>query len=108
MFRSQAAQRGDGKGDLQLLSLPPGLLVVDAFRSMSQLAEVDFAEPNWIYQHQAVSNDTYATNGSLWGMASASAQGGVAGNTHGSGASTAWQNNKTDCGGVYIGIIDEG
>lgn len=93
-----AAQRRDGKGDLQLLSLPPGLLVADAFRSMSQLADVDFAEPNWIYQHQATSNDTYVTNGSLWGMA-----GGF-----GSGAVTAWANNKTDCGGVYIGIIDEG
>ncbi len=103
-----AAQRGDGKGDLQLLSLPPGLAVADAFRSMSQLAEVDFAEPNWIYQHQAVSNDTYATNGSLWGMASSSAQGGVAANQFGSGASTAWANNKQNCSGVYIGIIDEG
>ena len=42
-----AAQRRDGKGDLHLLSLPPGLLVADAFRAMSQLADVDFAEPNW-------------------------------------------------------------
>ena len=84
-----AAQRRDGKGDLHLLSLPPGLLVADAFRAMSQLADVDFAEPNWIYQHQATSNDTYATNGSLWGMASSTAQGGVAANQFGSGASTA-------------------
>jgi subtilisin family serine protease len=103
-----AAQRRDGKGDLHLLSLPPGLLVVDAFRSMSQLADVDFAEPNWIYQHQATSNDPYATNGSLWGMASSTATGGVAANQFGSGASTAWANNRQNCSGVYIGIIDEG
>ncbi len=93
-----AAQRRDGKGDLHLLSLPPGLLVADAFRAMSQLADVDFAEPNWIYQHQATANDTYVTNGSLWGMTG----------TFGSGASTAWANNKQNCTGVVIGIIDEG
>ena len=103
-----ASQRRDGKGDLHLLSLPPGLLVADAFRSMSQLAEVDFAEPNWIYQHQATSNDLYATNGSLWGMASSGAQAGVPANQFGSGASTAWAANKTNCSNVYIGIIDEG
>jgi hypothetical protein len=28
----------------------------------------EYAEPNWIYNHFAVSNDTYYTNGSLWGM----------------------------------------
>jgi subtilisin family serine protease len=103
-----AAQRRDGQGDLYLLSLPPGLQVPDAFRAMSQLAEVDFAEPNWLYQHQAVSNDIYATNGSLWGMASAVAQAGVPANAFGSGASTAWDQNKTDCSSVYIGVIDEG
>jgi subtilisin family serine protease len=103
-----APGRRDGKGDLQLLTLPPGLAVADAFRAMSQLADVDFAEPNWIYQHQATSNDTYATNGSLWGMASGSAQAGVAANLFGSGASTAWANNKQNCSGVVIGIIDEG
>jgi subtilisin family serine protease len=94
----QASRRVDGKGDLQVLSLPPGLAVVDAFRAMSQLADVDFAEPNWIYQHQATSNDTYVTNGSLWGMTG----------SFGSGAVTAWANNKTHCGDVVIGIIDEG
>ena len=93
-----ASRRQDGKGDLHLVSLPRGLLVADAFRSMSQLADVDFAEPNWVYTHQATSNDTYVTNGSLWGMTG----------TFGSGASAAWAANKTNCGDVYIGIIDEG
>jgi subtilisin family serine protease len=95
-------------GDLHLMTLPANLSVADAVRSMSQLADVEYAEPNWIYRHQAVSNDPYATNGSLWGMASATTQGGLAANRFGSGASTAWANNKTNCGGVYIGIIDEG
>jgi subtilisin family serine protease len=30
------------------------------------------------------------------------------GNAFGSGAAYAWQNGKTDCGSVYVGIIDEG
>lgn len=107
-----AAQRRDGKGDLQLLSLPPGLLVADAFRSMSQLADVDFAEPNWIYQHQASSNDPYVTTNTttnqLWGMYSATALAGGKANSFGIGATTAWNAGKTDCSNVYIGIIDEG
>lgn len=103
-----ASQRRDGKGDLHLLSLPPGLLVAEAYRSMSQLAEVEYAEPNWIYQHQATSDDPYVTKGSLWGMASVSLQAGVAANAFGSGASTAWAAGKTDCSAVYVGIIDEG
>ena len=107
-----AAQRRDGKGDLHLLSLPPGLLVADAFRAMSQLADVDFAEPNWVYQHQATSNDPYVTTNTassqLWGMYSETALAGGKANAFGIGATTAWNANKTNCSNVYIGIIDEG
>jgi subtilisin family serine protease len=107
-----ASQRRDGKGDLHLLSLPPGLLVADAFRSISQLADVDFAEPNWVYQHQATSNDPYVTTNTassqLWGMYSATALAGGKANIFGIGATTAWNANKTNCSNVYIGIIDEG
>ena len=100
-----AANRRDGKGDLQLVNLPPGMPVATAVRYLTQTADVDFVEPNWIYQHQGTSNDPYYTNGSLWGM-----YGGflTPGNAYGSGAAYAWQNGKTDCSGVYVGIIDEG
>jgi subtilisin family serine protease len=107
-----ASQRRDGKGDLHVVSLPPGLLVADAIRSMGQLADVDFVEPNWIYQHQATSNDPYVTtttvSNQLWGMYSPSALAGGKVNSFGSGATTAWANGKTDCSGVVVGIIDEG
>ncbi len=63
-----AARRADGKGDLELLRLPPGLAVADAVRGLRGDRAVEFAEPNWIYQHGATSNDPYYTNGSLWGM----------------------------------------
>jgi subtilisin family serine protease len=68
-------------------------------------AAVEYAEPNYIYHHDAVSNDTYFTNGSLWGMygdASSPA------NQYGSQAAEAWAANHTNCSSVYIGIIDEG
>lgn len=93
-----AESRNDGKGDLQLLSLPRDLLVADALRSVGQLADVDFAEPNWVYQRQVTSNDTYVISGALWGMTG----------PFGSGASSAWAADKQDCSSVYIGLIDEG
>jgi subtilisin family serine protease len=74
---------------------------------------VEYAEPNWIYRHDATSNDPYYTNGSLWGMYSADAtiSPSVAANAFGSGAEKAWSSttsDKTNCGNVYVGIIDEG
>jgi subtilisin family serine protease len=98
-------QRSDGKGDLHLVRLPFGLGVAAAMRGLQNEQAVEFAEPNWVYRHQASSNDTYYTNGSLWGMygdASSPA------NPYGSQAAEAWAAGKTNCGSVYVGIIDEG
>ncbi|MBH9554334.1 S8 family peptidase [Inhella gelatinilytica] len=93
-----AGVRAHNQGDLHVMSLPVGLSMASAVRAMSQHADVDFAEPNWIYTHSATSNDTYVTNGSLWGMTG----------TYGSQAQTAWANNKQDCSNVIVGVIDEG
>ena len=87
--------RGDNEG---ITVLRTSMNVPDAIATLKARADVEYAEPNWIYTTDATSNDTYYTNGSLWGM-----------NTgFGSGAVTAWAKNKQDCGSVYIGIIDEG
>jgi len=94
--------RGGSQGDLHLVHLPAGLAVAHAVRATGQLAEVDFAEPNWIYTHQATTNDTYFTNGTLWGMYGAT---GSPANQFGSGASLVSSN---DCSNVWVGIIDEG
>jgi subtilisin family serine protease len=67
--------------------------------------DVEFAEPNWIYRHQATSNDTYFTNTQLWGMYGASTS---PANQFGSGAAAAWAAGKTGSSQVFIGIIDEG
>jgi len=100
-----ASRRDDGKGDLELLRLPPGLAVAAAIRGLAGDPAVEFAEPNWIYQHHATATDPYFTNGSLWGMygdASSPA------NQFGSQAAEAWAAGKTGQGAVYVGIIDEG
>lgn len=94
-----------GRGEVALMRLPAGMDVASAVRVLSADPAVEYAEPNWTYTHQAVSNDSYAVNGSLWGMygdASSPA------NAYGSQAAEAWGAGKTDCSGVYVGVIDEG
>lgn len=97
-------RRSDFKGDLELWNLPPGLAISQAVRDLQRESTIEFIEPNWIYQHQAASNDPYYTNGSLWGMYG---DGTSPSNPFGSQAGEAWV-NKTDCSSVYVGIIDEG
>lgn len=93
---------GDKEG-ITLITLPGAAL--DAISRVKGLPEVEYAEPNYIYKHFATSNDTYYTNGSLWGMYGTSTS---PANTHGSQAAAAWAAGKTGSSTVYIGIIDEG
>jgi len=97
-------RRKDMKGDLELWNLPPGFEIARAVREVQQHPAIEFVEPNWIYQHQATSNDPYFTTGQLWGMYG---DGSDPSNPYGSQAAKAWT-NKTDCSNVYIGVIDEG
>jgi subtilisin family serine protease len=96
---------GDAEG---VTVLRTGMGVPEAVQAMLASGTVEYAEPNWIYTHEATSNDTYVTNGSLWGMYGATATGGGTANQFGTGATTAWANGATDCSAVYVGIIDEG
>jgi subtilisin family serine protease len=97
--------RLNGRGRLELLRLPQGASLEAAVRLLEADPAVAYAEPNWIYTTQATSNDTYYTNGNLWGMYGAST---APSNVFGSGAGTAWANDKQNCGAVYVGVIDEG
>jgi len=97
--------RQQGIGDLELMRLPPGMSVARAMDRLEAHFAVEYAEPNWVYYHDAASNDAYYTNGSLWGMYGASTS---PANQFGSGAAVAWAANKTNCSSVYVGIIDEG
>jgi subtilisin family serine protease len=93
------------KGELALLRLPTGKDMAAAVRSLSANPAVEYAEPNWTYHHNAISNDTYVANGSLWGMYGDAT---TPTNQYGSQAAEAWGGGHTDCSGVYVGVIDEG
>jgi len=63
-------------------------------------AEVEYAEPNYIYTHDAIVNDPYFTSSKLWGVDAAF--------PFGSQASTAWGKGNTGSQSVMVGVIDEG
>ncbi len=100
-----AERRNDGRGDLLRVAFRSGLAMAAALRALQDDAAVDFAEPNWIYTTQAVSDDTYYTSGQLWGMYSATSS---PSNAYGSGAADAWAAGKTCSSDIVIGVIDEG
>lgn len=93
------ARKGGESGDLLLVDSKLGTM--EAIERLRNMPEIEYAEPNWIYQHYATSNDTYFTNNSLWGMS-------AGGNQNGSRANEAWAKGNTGSSTVYIGIIDEG
>lgn len=94
---------GDNQGVL-LISVP--VQALDAIIKAKGLDEIEYAEPNYIYQHYASSNDTYYTNGSLWGMYGDASP--LKTNPYGSQAGEAWALGNTGSAAVFVGIIDEG
>jgi len=80
------------------------LAVLEAISKVKGV-EIEYAEPNYIYTHDLVSNDTYYTNGSLWGMYG---DGTSPANPYGSQASEAWAAGHTGLSTVVVGVIDEG
>jgi subtilisin family serine protease len=97
------AMRDDGAPGLAVVQTP--LAVSDAVRRLRQDPAVAFAEPNWILHRESTANDTYYTNGSLWGTYGASTS---PANAYGSGAASAWAAGYTGSSAVYVGILDEG
>ncbi|MBP6534140.1 MAG: S8 family serine peptidase [Arenimonas sp.] len=92
------------RGDLELVQFAAGTSMQSKLDTILNDPAVDFAEPNWLVRHMAVSNDTYFTNGTLWGMYGSAT---TPANQYGSGAGSAWANGA-DCSSVVVGIIDEG
>jgi subtilisin family serine protease len=94
--------QAQGKGELERVRLPAGALVQAAAQALGLDSAVEFAEPNWVYQHRAT-NDPYSLNGSLWGMYGDES---TPQNAFGSQADEIV--GERDCGGLYVGVIDEG
>jgi subtilisin family serine protease len=99
---TKTMQRFNDKEGVLLLHTP--LAVLEARNKMKSL-EVEYAEPNYIYQHDAVSNDTYYASGQLWGVLGNDLS---PANQYGSQANEAWANNHTGSATVHVGVIDEG
>jgi subtilisin family serine protease len=99
---TKSMQRFNDKEGLMLVHTP--LTVLEAKNKVKGV-EVEYAEPNFIYQHDAVSNDTYYTNGSMWGVLGDALN---PANQFGSQANEAWANNHTGSQTVHVGVIDEG
>jgi subtilisin family serine protease len=101
---TKAMQRfGDNEG-ITLVTMP--LAAMEALGRLKGAAEIEYAEPNYIYRHTAVSNDPSYTDGSLWGMYGESSP--LKTNAFGSQAGEAWAIGNTGSETVYVGIIDEG
>ena len=100
-----------GAGKLERVALGRGLDMAAAIRAIERNPAVAYAEPNYIFRTAAVSNDTYYTNGSLWGMYSDDSPAAGPANTtnqFGSQAEKAWAADITGSSNVVVGVIDEG
>lgn len=90
-------------GGLQLIAT--SLPVPEAVARLGQIPAVEFAEPNWIVRHDAVSNDPYYTGGLLWGMLGDST---TPTNQFGSQAAELWAQGFVGSSSVVVGVVDEG
>ncbi|MBI5021847.1 MAG: S8 family serine peptidase [Ignavibacteriales bacterium] len=93
---------GDNEG-INVINTP--MSVRDAVNALKNSPDVLYAEPNYYYYHNATSNDTYYTNGSLWGMYGDAT---TPANQYGSQAGEAWAAGHTGLSTVFVGEIDEG
>jgi subtilisin family serine protease len=93
--KSRSGQRNGDSRDLDLVAGTAN--VRSAADILRRQRAVVAAEPNWIYQHQEVSNDPLFST--LWGLSSAG---------FGSGAQSVWANGVIGSSTVVVGIIDEG
>ncbi|HUS36072.1 MAG TPA: S8 family serine peptidase [Verrucomicrobiae bacterium] len=82
-----------------------GLSVDAAIAKLKSHPAVDYAEPNYAYKHQLVSNDPYVTGNYTWGLYGSLS---TPANTYGSGAAVAWGQGFTGSSTVYVAVIDEG
>ena len=103
--RSVVARPAGGERPVDLLTLRGGASNAAAIDRLRDDPAVAFAEPNWRVEHQALSNDPFYTNGSLYGMYGDATS---PTNVFGSQAGEAWAAGHTGSPSVYVGVIDEG
>ena len=92
--------------EVQLVQVPSGQMG-QRMKAYANNPNVRFAEPNWIYDELATSNDPYYTNGSLWGMFGDDPLV-TPNNEFGSQANEAWAAGYTGSQNVYVAVLDGG
>jgi subtilisin family serine protease len=96
-------RRNDGQGPLVLVKYQPDISLAAAMSSLREDPNVMWAERNYIYTHQQVSNDPGFPQ--LYGMQGPSTS---PANQFGSNAAAAWAAGAIGSRNVYVGVIDEG
>jgi subtilisin family serine protease len=99
----QVALRFRGDRDLRLIRLPEGSNLAEAIDFYHLQPEVDYAEPDHVYQTQLIPNDTSFNQ--LWGMHNTGQSGGVV--DADIDAPEAWDSH-TDSPGIVIASLDTG
>lgn len=103
--RHQQTQAMKERGHNGITVVTSDLRTKDAIALIQNDPAVDYVEPNYVYKHQAVSNDPYVTGNNTWGLYSATS---TPANSFGSGAIEAWAGNYIGSTNVYVAVIDEG
>jgi subtilisin family serine protease len=91
--------KGDTEG-LHVISISNA--AAEGLKKAKLFQFVEVAELNYYCTTQAVPNDPFVVDGSLWNMNSGS------NNKYGCQASAAWANNQIGSNDVYVGVIDQG
>jgi subtilisin family serine protease len=99
------SMKDKGEGEIELVELSVDQDLETVLEELKNDPALEFAEPNFIYEHTAVSNDPLFVNGSLYGMYGNSS---TPANTFGSQAGEAWTKKQVCKRNVYVGVIDEG
>lgn len=99
---SAMKKAGDNEG---ITVVHTSMAVREAISALKNSADVEFAEPNYYYYHNATSNDPYYTGNLLWGMYGDAT---TPANQYGCQAGEAWAAGHTGLTTVMVGEIDEG
>ncbi len=93
---------GDKEG-LVLVHTP--LAALEALSKVKGADMIEYAEPNYIYTHQATTTEPYYTQNYLWGLYGDATN---PKNVYGSQAGEVWAKGHIGSTSVVVGIIDEG
>ncbi|MGA1053582.1 MAG: S8 family serine peptidase, partial [Ilumatobacteraceae bacterium] len=89
----------------QVLRLGRGATVGRALEALRRNPNVEYAEPNYLLESTATSNDPALTDGTLWGMLGDASS---PRNQYGSQAAEAWAAGHVGSEDVYVVVIDSG